>query len=78
MTVSHVADSEPDEPATLHRVMQVAIAEGLRQRYQPPRKMSHELLVLLMQVNEQSKPAVRRKPRAAVAARSLGALRPVS
>ena len=46
------ADAQTDAPVTLHRVMQQAIAEGLKARYQPPAKLSHELLVLLMQINE--------------------------
>ena len=32
--------------------MRTMIAEGLKARYQPPQKLSHELLVLLMQINE--------------------------
>lgn len=48
-------DQEADAPATLHRVMQAAIAEGLRARYAPPRELPHELFVLLMQVNNQGR-----------------------
>jgi hypothetical protein len=44
-----------EKPATLHGVMQAAIAEGLRECYKPPETMSHGLLVLLMQLNEQAK-----------------------
>jgi hypothetical protein len=40
------------EPATLHHVIRAMIAEGLKARYQPSQKLSHELLVLLMQINE--------------------------
>jgi hypothetical protein len=47
------------EPATLHHVMRAMIAEGLKARYQPPQKLSHELLVLLMQINENDR---RHKP----------------
>jgi hypothetical protein len=44
-----------EQPATLHAVMQAAIAEGLRECYKPPDTMSHGLLVLMMQLNEQAK-----------------------
>lgn len=39
-------------PVTLHRTMQSMIGEGLKERYQPPQKLSHELFVLLMQLQE--------------------------
>jgi hypothetical protein len=48
-------DDKSHEPATLFRVMQTAIAEGLRERYAPPRKMSHQLLVLMMQMNDRTR-----------------------
>jgi hypothetical protein len=41
-----------DGPVTLHQVMQQMIARGLKAHYDPPRKLTHELFVLLMQVNE--------------------------
>ncbi len=42
-----------EQPATLFRVMQEAIGQELRQHYQPPAPpISHEMLVLLMQINE--------------------------
>lgn len=44
-----------DEPVTLYRVMQTMIGDGLKQRYQAPQKLSHELFVLLMQLNEQER-----------------------
>jgi hypothetical protein len=50
-----LAESPADQPATLHRVMQTMIGEGLRTRYAPPAKLSHELFVLLMQINEQDR-----------------------
>ncbi len=31
------------------------IGEGLRERYKPPQKLSHELFVLLMQLKEQER-----------------------
>lgn len=46
------ADAQTSGPATLHRVMQEMIADGLRARYEPPTKLSHELFVLMMQINE--------------------------
>lgn len=55
------AERQNDEPATLHRVMQTMIAQGLKARYEVPPKLSHELFVLLMQINEHD-----RKHKAAV------------
>ena len=46
------ADAQSDPPVTLHRVMQDMIADGLKARYEPPTKLSHELFVLMMQINE--------------------------
>jgi hypothetical protein len=48
------------EPATLYQVMQAMIGEGLREHYEVPQKMSHELFVLLMQMNERNTGAARR------------------
>ncbi len=39
-------------PATLYKVMQETIGFGLQQRYQPDKEIPHELLVLIMQMNE--------------------------
>jgi hypothetical protein len=56
------ASYEDDDPVTLHRVMQTMIAEGLKVRYQPPQKLSHELFVLLLQLKEQERrPAASRR-----------------
>ena len=60
---------DADEPITLHRIMQEMIGEGLRERYKPPQKLSHELLVLLMQLKEQER-------REAAAAKSRSACQP--
>ena len=40
--------------------MQAMIGEGLREHYEVPQKMSHELFVLLMQMNERNNGATRR------------------
>jgi hypothetical protein len=40
--------------------MQAMIGEGLREHYEVPQKMSHELFVLLMQMNERNTGAARR------------------
>jgi hypothetical protein len=45
------------EPATLHKVMQDAIGFGLRKRYEPDQEIPHELLVLIMQMNENGRRA---------------------
>jgi hypothetical protein len=47
---SEMPDAEP--PATLHGVMQAALAQGLRERFRPIRDVPHDMLVLLMQINE--------------------------
>jgi hypothetical protein len=49
------ADHPGDEPVTLHRIMQMMIGKELRERYQPPQKLSHALFVLLMQLKEQER-----------------------
>jgi hypothetical protein len=43
---------DAEAPATLHGVMQAALAQGLRERFRPVREVPHDLLVLLMQINE--------------------------
>jgi hypothetical protein len=48
-------NDEPYEPATLFRVMQEAIGRELKQRFEPPEKMSHQLLVLMMQMNDRAR-----------------------
>jgi hypothetical protein len=44
-----------NDPVTLHRTMQTMIGDGLRQHYQAPQKLSHELFVVLMQLNEEER-----------------------
>jgi len=50
---------------TLHRTMQMMIGQGLREHYQPPQKLSHELFVVLMQLREEERreKAAKRAPR---------------
>jgi hypothetical protein len=43
-----------NEAATLHKVMQEAIGCELQKRYQPENEVPHDLLVLMMQINEDS------------------------
>ena len=50
-------------PATLHGVMQAALTDGLRDQFRPVRDVPHDLLVLLMQINEDR----RRKAKAGAA-----------
>jgi hypothetical protein len=54
-----------NDPVTLHRTMQMMIGEGLREHYQAPQKISHELLVVLMQLQEEERRgnAAKRAPR---------------
>ena len=53
------AADDGNDPVTLHRVMQTMLGEGLRQRYQAPQRLSHELFVLLLQLKEQERKNVR-------------------
>ncbi|MGA7789655.1 MAG: hypothetical protein WCA56_15995 [Xanthobacteraceae bacterium] len=56
-------EHQDNDPVTLHRIMQAMIGDGLRQHYQPPQKLSHELFVLLMQLNERERNGNGRTPR---------------
>ena len=38
---------------TLHRTIQMMIGDGLREHYQAPQKLSHEIFVVLMQLREE-------------------------
>ena len=63
-----VADTETgpeNDPVTLHRTMQTMLGDGLRAHYQAPQKLSHELFVVLMQLNEEERRlnASKRAPR---------------
>jgi hypothetical protein len=64
------ANDEPHEPATLFRVMQEAIGRGLKERFEPPEKMSHQLLVLMMQMNDRARRERAEAERAAPEART--------
>jgi hypothetical protein len=55
MMPGRLVENQTDEPVTLHRIMRAMIGEGLRERYKPPQKLSHELFVLLMQLKEQER-----------------------
>jgi hypothetical protein len=60
MSNRRAAVDQSAQPATLYRVMQAMIGEGLREHYEVPQKMSHELFVLLMQMNERNNGVARR------------------
>lgn len=62
--LDQIAGLGQDGPVTLHRVMQTMIAEGLKARYQPARKLSHELFVLLLQLKEEERRATSATPSA--------------
>ena len=49
---------------TMHRVMQIAIAEGLKKWYEPPQELSQELARLLACVKEQHLTSVSDSPSA--------------
>jgi hypothetical protein len=53
MTQRIAGDGDHDGPATLHRTIQLMLGERLRAYYRPPKKLSHELFVLMMQMKEQ-------------------------
>jgi hypothetical protein len=55
MTQSIASDGDRDEPATLHHTIQLMLGERLRAYYRPPKKLSHELFVLMMQMKEQER-----------------------
>lgn len=42
-----------NDPVTLYRTIQMMIGDGLREHYQAPQKLSHEILVVLMQLREE-------------------------
>jgi hypothetical protein len=67
------ATDEIKPPATLHGVMQAMIGEGLRRHYDAPKKLSHELFVLLLQLKEEER---KHGPRTAAPKSRRGAARP--
>ena len=71
MTQPIAGDADRDGPATLHRTVQLMLGERLRAYYRPPKKLSHELFVLMMQMKEQE-----RRHANAVAAALKGDLKP--
>ena len=44
-----------NEPVTLHQTIQMMLGEKLRAYYRPPKKLSHELFVLMMQIKEEER-----------------------
>ncbi len=44
------------EPATLYGVIKDTIGKGLQDRYRPANETPHDLLVLLMQINDEKRP----------------------
>jgi hypothetical protein len=55
------AANENEAPVTLHGVMHAMLGEGLRSHYAPPKILSHQLLVLAMQLKEEERRATRQK-----------------
>jgi hypothetical protein len=55
MTQRRTCDQESDEPITLHRTIQMMLGEKLRAHYRAPKRLSHELFVLMMQIKEQER-----------------------
>ncbi len=46
------ADRERNDPVTFYQTMQSMIGDGLKAHYEPPKKLSHELFVLMLQLKE--------------------------
>ncbi len=46
-----------ERPTTLHAVMQESVGMGLRSRYKPEQEIPHGLLVLLMQMDDNTRRA---------------------
>jgi hypothetical protein len=55
--MSRHAKADTDQPVTLHRTIQMMLGEKLRAYYRRPKKLSHELFVLMMQMKEQERRA---------------------
>jgi hypothetical protein len=55
MTQRRASDRDTDEPVTLYRTIQMMLGEKLRAHYRAPKKLSHELFVLMMQIKEQER-----------------------
>jgi len=51
----HASDQDIDGPVTLHRTIQMMLGEKLRAHYRPPKKLSHEIFVLMIQMKEQER-----------------------
>jgi hypothetical protein len=60
--VVRAAKLEGDDPVTLHRIIQNMVGDGLRERYEPPQKLSPELFVLMLQIKEQERREKLAKP----------------
>ena len=58
-----LSDHDGNDPVTFHRVMQNMIGDGLKARYEPPRKLSHELFVLMLQLKEEERRGKTAKPK---------------
>jgi hypothetical protein len=74
---SGAADLLSSNPVTLLQVMQSMIGAQLKEHYEAPQKLSHQLLVLLMQLNEQQRKA-NHKPKEGGQAKRSPAKRPGS
>jgi len=61
MSNNKLAYDQDNAPATLHRVMREAIGRQLKVQYEVPKTVPHELLVLLLQINEQQRPKARNR-----------------
>jgi hypothetical protein len=58
-------EQDRNDPVTFHRIMQSLIGDGLKARYEPPKKLSHELFVLMLQLKEREQRKKKTKPQKA-------------
>ncbi len=58
-------EHDRNDPVTFHRIMQSMIGDRLKARYQPPKKLSHELFVLMLQVKDREEPVKKKEAKRA-------------
>ena len=49
-------EHDRNDPVTFHRIMQSMIGDRLKARYQAPKRLSHELFVLMLQIKDRERP----------------------
>lgn len=59
------ANRDREDLVTYRRMMQSVIGHDLRSRYPVPQKLSHELLVLMLRLEDREREAAQQRPRTA-------------